>query len=114
MVSATSLSPSDAAGQEAVVGSAQRVVVTRARAPRDTAVQHCLEYFGFQHSDLELKGGARSVVQFEGILPETAPRVTYAPVIELALRTVTHKPWAPTPTYKAWATAWRKRKEKDI
>ena len=79
MVSASAISPSDAARQEAVVGSAQRVVVTCARAPRDTAVQHCLDYFGFQHPDLELKG-ARSVVQFEGIRPETAPRVTYAPV----------------------------------
>ena len=33
VVGAIVLSPSDAAGQEAVVGSAQRVVVTRARAP---------------------------------------------------------------------------------
>ena len=39
MVGAIALSPSDAAGQEAVVGSAQRVVVTRARAPRDAAVR---------------------------------------------------------------------------
>ena len=62
MVGASALSPSAAAGQEAVVGSAQRVVVTHARAPRDTAVQYCLEYFGFQHSDPELEGGARLVV----------------------------------------------------
>ena len=34
----------------------------------------------FQHPDLELEGGARSVVQFEGILPEAAPGVAYAPV----------------------------------
>ena len=80
MVGAGALSPSDAAGQEAVVGSAQRVVVARARAPRDTAVQYCLEYFGCQHPDLELEGGARSVVQFEGIRPGAAPRVAYAPV----------------------------------
>ena len=60
------------------MGSAQRVVVTRARAPRDTTVQHCLEYFGFQHPDLELEGDARLVVQFEGVLPpEAAPRVAY-------------------------------------
>ena len=58
MVGASALSPSGAAGQEAVVGSAQFVVVARARPPRDTAAQHCLEYFGFQHSDLELEGGA--------------------------------------------------------
>ena len=37
------LSPIDAASQEPVVGSAQRVVVARARAPRDAAVQHCLD-----------------------------------------------------------------------
>ena len=71
MVGASALSPSDTVGQEALVGSTQSVV---------TAVQHCLEYFGFQHPDLELEGGARLVVQFEGILPETAPRVAYAPV----------------------------------
>ena len=40
------LSPTDAAGQEPVVGSAQRVVVARARAPRNAAVQHCLKYLG--------------------------------------------------------------------
>ena len=62
------------------MGSAPHVVVTRARAPRDTAEQHCLEYSGFQHPDLELEGGARSVVQFEGTLPEAAPGVAYAPV----------------------------------
>ena len=39
VVRASALSPSDAAGQETVVGSAQRVVVTRVRAPRDTAVK---------------------------------------------------------------------------
>ena len=38
VVGASTFSPSDAAGQEAVVGSAQRVVVARARAPRNTAV----------------------------------------------------------------------------
>ena len=32
------LSPTDAASQEPVVGSVQRVVVARARAPRDVAV----------------------------------------------------------------------------
>ena len=79
MVGAIVLSPSDAAGQEAEVGSAQRVVVARARTPRDAAVQHCL-YFGFQHPNLGLEGSARSVVQFEGILPEAAPGVAYAPV----------------------------------
>ena len=67
VVGASARLPSDAARQEAVVGSVQRVVVARARGPRDTAVQHCLEYFGFQYPDLELKGGARSVVQFKGI-----------------------------------------------
>ena len=37
------LSPTNAARQEPVVGSAQCVVVASARAPRDAAVQHCLE-----------------------------------------------------------------------
>ena len=40
------LSPTDAASQKPMVGSAQRVVVARARARRDAAVQHCLEYLG--------------------------------------------------------------------
>ena len=62
------------------MGSVQRVVVPRARAPRNAAIQHCLQYFGFQHPHLELERGARSVVQFEGILPEAAPGVAYAPV----------------------------------
>ena len=46
MVGAIVLSPTDAASQEPVVGSAQRVVVARAGAPRDAAVHHCLEYLG--------------------------------------------------------------------
>ena len=37
------LSPTDATSQEPVVGSAQRVVVARPRAPRDAAVQNCLD-----------------------------------------------------------------------
>ena len=53
--------------------AAQRVVVARSRAPRDAAVQHCLEYLGSEHPDLELEGSARSVVQFEAVLPEAAP-----------------------------------------
>ena len=62
MVGAIMLSPTDAASQEPVVGSAQRVVVARARAPRDAAVQHCLEYLGSKHPDFELEGSARSIV----------------------------------------------------
>ena len=73
------LSPTDAASQEPVVGSAQRVVVARARAPRDAAVQHCLEYLGSSHPDFELEGSARSVVQFEGVLPEATPCIAYEP-----------------------------------
>ena len=69
MVDAIVLSPTDAASQKAVVGSAQRIVVARARAPRDAAVQHYLEYFGFKHSDFELEGSARLVVQFQSVLP---------------------------------------------
>ena len=45
-VAAVVLSPTNAASQETVVRSAQRVAVARARAPRDAAVQHCLEYLG--------------------------------------------------------------------
>ena len=48
--------------QEPVVGSAQGVVVARARASRDAAVQHCLERLGSQHPEFELEGSARSVV----------------------------------------------------
>ena len=44
MVGAIVLSPTDAASQEAVMGSAQRVVVARERAPSDADVQHCLKY----------------------------------------------------------------------
>ena len=79
MVGAIVLSPTDAASQEPVVSSAQRVVVALARAPRDAAVQHCLEYLGSYHPDFELEGSTRSVVQFEGVLPEAAPWVAYAP-----------------------------------
>ena len=67
MVGAIVLLPTDAASQEAVGGSAQRVEVARARAPRDVAVQH-----------FKLVGSARPVVQFEGILPESASCVAYA------------------------------------
>ena len=74
------LSLTDAASQEPVVGSAQRVVVARSRAPRDTAAEHCLEYLGSHQPDFELEGSTRSVVQFEGVLPEAAPCVAYAPV----------------------------------
>ena len=46
MIGPLVLSPTDAASQEPVVGLAQCVVVARARAPRDAAVQHCLKYLG--------------------------------------------------------------------
>ena len=77
MVGAIVLSPTDAARQEAVVcsGSAQRVVAASARAPRDAAVQLCLEYLGSENPYFELEGSARSVVQFEGVLPEATPYV---------------------------------------
>ena len=54
--------------------------MARARAPCDAAVHHCLEYLGSEYPDFELEGSARSVVQFEGVLPEAAPCVAYAPV----------------------------------
>ena len=72
-VGAIVISTIDAASQEAVMGSAQRVVVARARAPRDAVVQRCLEYLGSEYSDFELEGSAWSVVQFESVLPEAAP-----------------------------------------
>ena len=80
MICAIVLSPTDAASQEAVVDSAQRVVVVRARTPRGAAVQHCLQYLGSEHTDFELGGSAWSVVQFRGVLPEVASCVAYAPV----------------------------------
>ena len=80
MAGATDLSPTDAAGQGAVVGLAQRVVVARTRAPREAAIPHCLEYVGSKHLGFELGGSARSVVQFEGVLPEAAICVAYASV----------------------------------
>ena len=72
MVDVIVLSPTNAASREAVVGSAQRVVVARARASRDAAVQLCLEYLGSERSDFELEGSARSVVQLEDVLPKSA------------------------------------------
>ena len=54
--------------------------MARARALRDAAVQHCLEYLGSGHPDFELKGSARSVLQFAGVLPEAAPCVAYASI----------------------------------
>ena len=80
MVGAIVLLPTDAASQEPVMGSAQRVVVARARAPCDAAVPHCLEYLGSSHPDFELEGSGRSVVQFEGEVPEAAPCVACTPV----------------------------------
>ena len=78
MVGSNVLSPTDAASQKAVVGSVQRVVVARARASRDAAVQHSLEYLGTEHPDFELAGSTRSTVQFEAVLPEAAPCVASA------------------------------------
>ena len=80
MVGAIVLSPTDAASQEPGVGSAQRVVVAHAQVLSDAAVHHCLEYLGSWHPDFDLEGSDRSVVQFEGVLPEAAPCVAYAPV----------------------------------
>ena len=74
------LLPTDAVSQEAVVGSSQRVVMIRARAPRGAAVQSFFEFFGSEYPDFELQGSARSVVRLEGVLPEAAPCVAYAPV----------------------------------
>ena len=59
MVGAIVLSPTDAASQESVLGSARRIVVARIRASRDAAVHHCLEYLGSEHRNFELEGSAR-------------------------------------------------------
>ena len=75
--------PTDTASQEPVVGSAQGIVVARARVLRDAAVQQCLEYLSSYHPDFELEGGTQSVVQFEGVLPEAAPCVVYVPPVDL-------------------------------
>ena len=45
-VGAIILSLTDAVSQDAMVGSAQPVVVARAWASHDVAVQHCFEYIG--------------------------------------------------------------------
>ena len=66
MVGAIVPSPTDAVSQEAVVGSAQRVVVAHAWPPRDAAVQHCLEYLGSEHPDFELEGSTWTVVRCTG------------------------------------------------
>ena len=54
MVGTIVLSPTDAASQDPVMSSAQRVVVARARAPRDAAVQHCLEYLGYSSTTINI------------------------------------------------------------
>ena len=46
VVGAIVLSPTDAASQEVVAGSAQHAVIARAWTPRDAAVQHCFEQLG--------------------------------------------------------------------
>ena len=74
------ISPPDAASQKAVVGSAQRVVVAHVRTPRGAVAQYYPEYLGSEHPDFKLEESARSVVQFEGVLPEAAPCIAYAPV----------------------------------
>ena len=85
MVGAIVLSPTDAASHKAVVGSPQRVVAWQARGLHLTqpAVSHCLEYLGSCCPDFELEGSAGLVVQFEGVLPETAQCVTYDEPIDL-------------------------------
>ena len=80
MVGAILFTPTNAASQEAMAGSAQRVVVARARAQREAAVQYCLEYLGSEHPYFELERSTRSVVQFEGLRTESTPCVAYVPI----------------------------------
>ena len=106
MVGAIIFAPTGAPSEEPVVGLAQRVVVARAGASRDAAVQHSLEYPGSEHLEFELEGGARSVVEFEGVLPEAAPCVAYALVdLDGQVGTVVDVP----PRYTAslvWLFTW--------
>ena len=37
-------------------------------------------YLGSEHPDFGLEGSARSVVQFQGVLPEATSCVVYAPI----------------------------------
>ena len=60
-----------------MVGLAQRVVVAHGQAPRDAAVQNCLEYLVISIRILTSRD-ARSVVHFEGVLAEAAPFAAYA------------------------------------
>ena len=80
MVGAIVCSPTDAENQKAVMESAQRVVVARARAPRDAAVQHYHEYLASWYPGFELEESARPARQFEGVLPKAATCVAHAPV----------------------------------
>ena len=59
------------------MGSAQGIVVARAPAPRDTAVQHRLEYLGSEHPDFEFEWSTQSVVPFEGVLLEALLQQKY-------------------------------------
>ena len=59
---------------------AQCAVGARPRGLRDAAVTHWLEYFDFEHQEFELEVSALSVEQFEGVLREAAPCVTYVPI----------------------------------
>ena len=60
MVGTTVLLSTDAANQEIVVGSAQRIIVARAQALHGAAVQHhCLEYLGSEQPYFQLEGSAR-------------------------------------------------------
>ena len=59
----------------------QRVLLARARAPRDAAVQYYLESTSaLSIRILSSRGVLGGVVQFEGVLPEAAPCVLFAPV----------------------------------
>lgn len=60
-----------------MLNSSRRVSVARAWTPCDEAIQHCLEYFGIQHADLELERTTKSIAQLDGVIPEPAPGVAY-------------------------------------
>ena len=77
MVGAIVRSPTDAASQEPVVGSATACHSGHARG---LYVTQPYSIISSTSAEFELEGSARSVVQFEGLLPEAASCVAYAPV----------------------------------
>ena len=77
-------------------------------SPNDAVVQHCPEYLESEdppYSEVELS--ARSVVQFEGVPPETATCLAYAPVdLEGQVSVVVDAPPPPSHPKYAGSFVW--------